>query len=1408
MSFLGIDAGSSYIKFWQEDESGRVLHARCVHHRGSPLQAVLGELALLDSRPRSICIAGLGQPSSIPARHTDGLLAEIAYIMHAHPGFSSLLVFGAQTIEFVRFDRSGCILDYRTNAACAAGTGSFLDEQLSRLGLHHADLATIPVMEDAPLVATRCAVFAKTDLVHLQQEGHTAHAMYNGLCRGLVSSGLKSVFGGRLPDGGGIIATGGLLSNPHIAHFIRRACPNLTIAKDPAFTRARGLCRLAVAGVPGCGVLPQNTPSCEGPRIEDHALRPLTIEKSPFPDREITRCVDRHGNEIWHDLPDRGNLRCSLGIDIGSTSTKAVLVDGSGRIVLDIYTRTAGNPIEATRRLFDGIRSAAEGTGCGITVTSCGTTGSGRKLVGIVVGADLIVNEISAHAKGALSLDPGARTIFEIGGQDAKFIRLEEGRIVDVNMNYVCAAGTGSFVEEQAKTLGMDLARIGDAVMGVTPLPNSDRCTVFMNQEITKQLAAGLPRDRIMAGVLVSVFRNYISKVVGTRRYSKDAIVFQGATARNKGLVAALEQLTGARVTVSPFCHVMGAFGAALLAAERARGTSSFRGFAVGRTRVRESVCRGCENSCRITHMECDGEKTSWGHLCGREPGSSGGGRRENPSVRERNDVVARYAPRRFSRGRPVVKMPALGLNEEFAALFGEILDACGYDLEIAMPSRPRIAAHLASSGTGDFCYPIKVAMASARVVCEDDPGCRVLLPHLVQDLRNPSIHPRSLYCPFISALPSLAADRASEGRVFSPVIDLNASPPDMAREIHRVLVGNGMPAPHPRRLRKALERGMSSLRRYRTEVSERLGRILEELGPDRRVIVLFGRPYNLYHPILNLGIPELVESLGYPAVTLDAVADDVGDHEVCRLFPDMYWTQGLKILRKAMSVRKRPNLFPLMISNFSCGPDSFVLTYFEEVCRGKPYLILELDEHGFATGYQTRIEAFLDMIEQYSPPAGRRPADPGRRRIHYGLSDIPHDTTVWIPQIHPYTPQMWAAVLAARGVDARPLGAETQAECMSGRAACRGSECLPAAVTTGRFLEEVGSSGGDARHCLFMPRAEGPCRFGQYATLQSLVIERKGIDNAFVFSPTSENGYAFLDRTTELRVWEALCLGDAIFKLRCRIVPYHDRPHEAQALVDEAVGEICGMIRSGKDWKPCARELVSALNARRCTERPRRPLVGIVGEIFVRLNLFSNQHVVETVERHGGEAWLSPMAEWVHYVWRLLALKSPFFRGFVRRLRALYLHHVERSVMDLFAPVLDDRHEPPIDEVLDRGRRFVPVAFEGESILTLGRAVLFAEQGARLIVNCSPFGCMPGRITSYLFQVCPEVFPIPVVNLFFDGTGDIAEQVGVFLRSIPQAQEVVFRGRKGFGGEDGTLVHTGRGVRTPDGIPGDIPTS
>ena len=868
MSYAGIDIGSSYTKIWHEGETGELILSKNIHHRGSPKATLIEEFSRLQPEPLAVCISGNIRSTEIDQWYYEGILAEIDYIRENYP-HKHLLIFGAEKIELVKIDVNGRILSYRTNPACASGTGSFLDEQMGRLGLTFNDLNGIAIDDNAPTVATRCAVFAKTDLIHLQQDGYTPEAMYNGLCKGLVISGIKSVFGGNIPDGEDIIVSGGLLANPHIRYYLNRILPEATIVHTPAFCRARGLCSQSRLNGYALADFISKIKAAHTANYEAENARNLELIKSTFPSDDISRQKDRLGNEIWHNINPDEDFDAYIGVDVGSTSTKAVLVDNTQSIRLDIYTRTAGDPIQAIRNIFQGIQELQKSLSFACDIKGCSTTGSGRKLIGSIIAADYIVNEISAHAKGAKTVDENVETIFEIGGQDSKFIRLDRGRIVDVNMNYVCAAGTGSFVEEQSNTLGMSLEDISNNVMGVLPLANSDRCTVFMNQEVNTQLAAGQPKDRIMAGVLLAIFKNFLCRVVGSRSFSRQRIVFQGATARNKGLVAALEQATGAQVMVSPFCHVMGAYGAALLVSERVKDHTSFKGLTIPEVKIHEFHCKGCENNCKITSVKTGNEKVSWGYMCGMEPGSIPKGKDPNPSAAIRQELLRTYQSTQPGK-KYSFKIPALGLYEELSPLFYEISTSCDINIEFCYPSKGEIHNELSSIGTGDFCFPAKVFIAATNVLLKKNPNDKILLPYLIQDKKDGKIAPRSVYCPFITGISSFYREGPFADRVFSPVIDLNEPLSVQARNIERSLFKAGIKDIPSYTLKKSIKTGMKSLESYRQALMSKGKTLLDKIPEDEKCIVILGRSYNLYHLVLNLGIPDLIESLGYRVIFMD----------------------------------------------------------------------------------------------------------------------------------------------------------------------------------------------------------------------------------------------------------------------------------------------------------------------------------------------------------------------------------------------------------------------------------------------------------------------------------------------------------------------------------------------------------
>ncbi|HSM61833.1 MAG TPA: hypothetical protein VK849_13585, partial [Longimicrobiales bacterium] len=494
-------------------------------------------------------------------------------------------------------------------------------------------------------------------------------------------------------------------------------------------------------------------------------------------------------------------------------------------------------------------------------------------------------------------------------------------------------------------------------------------------------------------------------------------------------------------------------------------------------------------------------------------------------------------------------------------------------------------------------------------------------------------------------------------------------------------------------------------------------------------------------------------------------------------------WTYGQDLLRALHWVREQPDVFPVWFTNFKCGPDSFLLSWGEAVLGQKPFLTLELDEHGGDAGYMTRVEAFLDVVRQAPPPPRAFPAIPHGR---HDADDL-RDRKIWLPPMHTLAARMVAAAFRSQGFDAESLPAEDEACLDVARALTRGGECLPLTLTLGGLLTRLRQEGGDGSgHAFFLPHACGPCRFGCYELLHRLVLEREGLGEVAFLTPSNDNAYQGLGESLRRAAWLGILTADVLFKLACRFRPYEPVPGSVDALLEDVVTRAVHDTAAGVKPRTV---LGDALDAFRPLGKPPggRPVVGIVGEIYVRCNPMGNQDLVRSIEAAGGEAWLSPFSEWMLFAcheherrgrqgWDIMGQARAYLKN-------RYLVETERIWYRDAGALLADRHEPSVAAMIDAARPYASYNIGGETQLVVGRAVCFAREGADLVVNCSPFGCLPGTLMTGLFNEVQRDFDIPIVNLFYDGTGDLNRRVAVFLRNLAGAGAAADVGLSGHGG-------------------------
>jgi predicted CoA-substrate-specific enzyme activase len=950
---------------------------------GNPVgvaQAILAALrgAVPNLPSNRILVTGSGArllQAHEPIERVNDFKALATAVAFMHPEVATVFEMGGESSRFLRLavdpaTGQPAILDYETNGDCAAGTGAFMDQQAHRLRYRVEEVGGIALTApSAARIAGRCSVFAKSDMIHAQQKGATPPQILRGLCDAVARNFKGSISKGK-PVVPPVAFVGGLARNAGIAQSLRelyKLDEGQFLAPDAApWYGAIGAALLCARPALGGGsharlTIESQAPSpINGTGSDGATARPLSLEN-------VLLLRDRVRPP---QLPAPGaQEEAYLGIDIGSVSTNLVVLNAGGNVLHEIYVRTDGRPIEVVQ---EGLRTIAQTLGDRIRICGVGTTGSGRELIGELVGADTITDEITAHTTGASHvgrslLGEGVDTIFEIGGQDAKFIALEDGVVVDFAMNEACAAGTGSFLEEQAERLGVSIkeefSRL--AFQSCSPIRLGERCTVFMEQDVNAWQQRGAAREDLVAGLAYSVALNYLHRVVRGRRIGR-AIYFQGGTAYNDAVAAAFAGILGRRIIVPPHNGVIGAIGMALLAQEKVCGTrrpTTFRGLNLEAVRysLREFICRACSNLCDMQEFTVEGVKTHWGDKCS--------DRFRKRARTEREPVIPDLMALRREQllkgyGGPAGSGPRVGIpramffHDRFP-FWRAFLEALGCAVVLSDETNRKIAQDGIDLSVAEPCYPIRVAHGHVKDLVDKGVDW-VLLPNVMNAEATPDAT-ESQMCPWAQTLPYVvkSVPRLAEirERILAPTIHFRLGEDHVALDL--IPLGRMLGARRAHTLR-AVASGFAAQRRFQAAL-DGLGRqALSALEASKQPgVIVVGRPYNIHDRTINLDMPgKLRDYYGANVLPLDCMP--LGQVDIRDVNDNMYWHSGRRILAAGKLAATRPHLHLIHITNFKCGPDSYIKHFLGSAC-GKPFLTLQFDGHSNDAGFLTRCEAYLD---------------------------------------------------------------------------------------------------------------------------------------------------------------------------------------------------------------------------------------------------------------------------------------------------------------------------------------------------------------------------------------------------------------------------------------------------------------
>ncbi len=1062
---LGCDLGSSSVKIALLDRGNKPLITRYRLHGGDALavfsQMMEDILAEFGDRIGWAMVAGSMSRVFAQQFRANEIAAIVAGAKAVFADCASIVDIGGESARYI-VDVDKAQVNFSFNGSCSAGTGSFFEDQMTRLGTTIDQFNALVANATAtPRIAGRCTVFAKTDIIHRQQEGATTPDILRGLSYALVRNYRGTIIR-NLPVREPLVFSGGVAKNA----AVREAIQDI-LALDTIHFSEDSPCLAAI----GCAVLAREQEVVFAPEAFRPA-RPLAVVSMVPP---LKKEVDTTG--LHNVYPMQPGEPTYLGIDIGSTSTNLVLVNKDGQVLDYQYLRTSGAPLEVAKK---GMEALPQRLGMEVNIAAIGTTGSGRYRVGKQLGALTVRDEISAQARGAVASLPEVDTIFEIGGQDSKFVRLNQGQVSDFQMNKVCAAGTGSFVEEQAKRLQIELGDFGAlALTAKRPVELGERCTVFIKSQIEKNLGKGADKASIAAGICYSIVHNYLHKVVGNKPIGEH-ICFSGGLAYNDGIIAAFKQYYPA-LQVTPYFSVTGALGIALMTRDEA---------------LKEEAARK-----RVASDE---------------------------EIAENRRLF--YSPKKYylgnytgiaKPGKKTIGIPRALMMYKMFPMAYNFFKTLGYTVLLSPETNEDIIRRSQELVEEETCYPVKLILGHMSWLIDQQVDA-IFMPS-VYTMRHESSHLGKNYgCVFMQNVAARYAERLGleEKQIdfLNPVLEMDMGAPELAK----AMIGIGRKLGMSKvRCAASMAKAGAAMKKYNQQCEELGRKILETVQEGEKVLVLITRAYGLDDAVLSMGIADELLKRGYKVITLSQL--DAHRTDLSQEYPNQYWPFGAHILTGMQIVRNDPRLYAVYLTNHGCGPDSMLVHQSAEIMGDKPWLVLEVDEHYSPVGLVTRVEAFLSSLETHEAgKEGLRPGDPDlpNRFIVGGFEQLSKTSPVLLPYLFPYS-SLIASRLNKEGFHCRELPPTDATSLQQGRALTRTKEYITFTAMLGDVLQY--SKKDPLPHQVILLQNGGSEADGQFSRTIRTHLDMQGHHQTIIVSPLVE------DLHDDASLWLDIMAGDVV---------------------------------------------------------------------------------------------------------------------------------------------------------------------------------------------------------------------------------------------------------------------------------------
>jgi predicted CoA-substrate-specific enzyme activase len=1325
-------------------------------HEGNPKQTFERVIEELETDGIPVLVTGrkFRQFVKLPSiTEPEAVEYALEHVADGNHRFDAVVAAGGETFMVYRLDHEHKIAGISTGNKCASGTGEFFLQQIKRMNLKVDEAVELAHKGVPYAVSGRCSVFCKSDCTHALNKGEPIANVTAGLCRMIAQKIIELL--AKVPNNR-VLVVGGTAQNRVVIDHIRKELDNVVVPREAPYFEALGA---AIAAF-------------DRGEISHGEL--FNKEHSSFtflpPLKDFEHLVTF--NTIQCGQAEEGD-RCIIGLDVGSTTTKAVLLRVKDNAFIgSIYLRTNGNPVEASRECYKSLLEQLRGTS--VRIIGVGVTGSGRQIAGLYSLTDGIINEIIAHAAAAVYFDASVDTIFEIGGQDAKYTYITNSVASDYAMNEACSAGTGSFLEEAAyESLNIKVEDIaGFAIKGKRPPNFNDQCAAFISSDIKNATHEGIVKEDIIAGLVYSICFNYTNRVKGHRPVG-EKVFMQGGVCYNMAVPLAMASILRKPIVVPPEPGLMGAFGVALELKKRIQlGLVEEKSFdlttLINRKVIYEKpfTCTGgkekCDIKCLINRIRIEDKVYPFGGACNRYYNMRFKINVDTEKIDfikiRKHLVFEKYAP-------PLHIAPdaiKIGINTSFLPhrifpLLYNFFTTLGCN--VVVPDGMNEEA--LNRQTSSLCYPAQIAIGLFDDLIEKKPDY-YFMPH-IEEMYVPKGNTRkefSATCIFIQGeafwIRQIFKDKKLNDKMLTPTINFGGGWENGRNEFVETALKLGFSR---KKANEAFTKAIAIQEAFEQELRQIGKKVLEEIhsNPDRVAAVIIGRPYNAFADLANKGIPKKLTSRGYRVIPYDMLPYD--EEEIAPPHREyMHWEMGNQVIRVSQLVKKDKQLFGIYITNFLCAIDSLLVPYFRRIMETKPSLTLELDGHTADAGINTRIEAFLDIINNYLQvqknvrdislnsfkPAKIIVNNRGATYIdskgkRFALTDP--QVKIILPSMGDYNNRIFEGVFARLGIRSEALPIADSEVLRTGRGVTTCKECLPMIICVGSMLHYIYKKKKPTEKLVvFQPRAAGYCRLGQYHVYMSILINERKIEDVAIMSLANEERYAGLGPAFALPAWKAMVTGDIFDDIRNTVMAIAEDPQKGLAVVEEEYVKACEVLarRVKKSLYQQLEESALRLKDEIALKVPlhEAPHVMVMGEIFVRRDSFSNQNIARRLAERGFVTRISHVSEWIYYLNYMikngLHISDHTFLGWLEfTISDKTQRFIDKKIKKIMA--LSGLYEPEEINIADMVRysqHIIPNKLKGEPGLIMGVMMRDSFNRYAGIINIGPFSCMPVRFT------------------------------------------------------------------------------